>query len=196
LSIRSQTLRRNSGAYCLGMSTSWRHTATLSEKVVHYLEPRSKEFCLDGKVFNSPSMTASVRWRPSQATWEMCGLVIRSNDVVLRSQRPPSLCPSIRVVHATSASLQQCSTQSDMRLFSLPQVRHASVRFRTVGGNRVRTRDRSDLICSKESTDRTTPYWFDLTPARLRETRRAANLAPTAKRCSGPKLLAAAGPTK
>jgi hypothetical protein len=50
-------------------------------------------------------MTTSVRWRPSRAIWEMCGLVIRSNDVVLRSQRPPSLCPSIRVVHATSASL-------------------------------------------------------------------------------------------
>ena len=60
----------------------------------------------------------------------------------------------------------------------------------------MRTRDRSDLISSKESIDRTAPYWFDPTPAGLRETRRAANLAPTAERCSGPKLLAAAGPTK
>jgi hypothetical protein len=141
-------------------------------------------------------MTASVRWRPSRATWEMCGLVIRSNDVVLRSQRPPSLCPSIRVVHATSASLHAVINSIGYAplLASSSPARVSS--FRTVGGNRVRTRDRSDLISSKESTDRTAPYWFDPTPARLRETRRAANLAPTAKRCSGPKLLAAAGPTK
>src|ERR1035437_7100180 len=89
----------------------------------------------------------------------------------------------------------QCPIQPDARfLLASPSSACAAGQLRRVGGDRARTRDRSALI--NESSDRPSPYWLGLTPARLRETRRAANLAPTAKRCNGPKLLAGAGPTK